>query len=164
MNIKAGVLSDTHLLQPDRHFRQLVDQCFAECDIIIHAGDLTDISVVQAFAGKTLYAVQGNMCSHEVQSTFPLSRTFSLGRFKVGLTHGARLGFDIESRLWEIFPEVDCMIYGHTHRPVCHTVGSVLIVNPGSFQSTGRYGASGTYAILEAADTLTGTIHSLPCN
>ncbi|MCI5147777.1 MAG: YfcE family phosphodiesterase, partial [Candidatus Electrothrix sp. AR3] len=34
--------------------------------------------------------------------------------------------------------------------------------NPGSFQTTGRYGAPCTYAILEAGKELKGTIYELP--
>lgn len=162
MTIKAGVLSDTHLLKPDNTFRLLVNLCFADCDVIIHAGDLTELAILEAFGNKPIYAVQGNMCSYEVQNQLPLTRNFPLDDYTVGLTHGARLGFDIESRLWDLFPEADCMIYGHTHQAVCHTINGVLILNPGTFRSTGRYGASGTYAILEAGEELTCTLHEVP--
>ncbi len=162
MKITAGVLSDTHLSQADPHFQLLVDHCFADCDVIIHAGDLTELPVLEAFGDKPIYAVQGNMCGYATQNTLPLTRSFSLGKFTIGLTHGARLGFDIESRLWDIFPEADCMIYGHTHQAVCHRVANALILNPGTFRSTGRYGAAGTYAILEAGETLTAKIHEVP--
>lgn len=80
----------------------------------------------------------------------------------IGLTHGAQLGRDIELNMWNIFPEVDCMIYGHTHRAVCHRQGGVLVVNPGSFRSTGRWGSPGTYVILEAGETLQAAIHEVP--
>ena len=50
--------------------------------------------------------------------------------------------------MWGLFPNVDCIVYGHTHIAVNHRFGKTLFVNPGSFQSTGRYGASGSYAIL----------------
>lgn len=162
MTIRAGVLSDTHLLQPDETFIDLIRECFSSCSIIIHAGDITDLSVLQALEDKTIYAVHGNMCNNELHNKLPTATTFPLGTFTVGLTHGAQLGFDIESRLWEIFPETDCMIYGHTHRPVCHRIGNTLILNPGSFQSTGRYGAPGTYAIIEADKSLDAQIYQLP--
>lgn len=162
MIIKAGILSDTHLLRPDAEFIRAVNYCFKDCGVIIHAGDLTNSAVLEAFAGKEIHAVHGNMCDASSYSSLPRETTFALGAFTIGLTHGAHLGRDIELHLWNIFPEVDCMIYGHTHRAVCSRIGDVLVINPGSFRATGRYGAPGTYAILEADETLRAQIHEVP--
>jgi len=144
------------------NFFRLAQHCFADCEVIIHAGDLTDIAVLQAFADKQIFAVHGNMCNQSCHGPLPKEQTFQLGSFSIGLTHGAGLGLDIESQLWDLFPEVDCMIYGHTHRAVCHKIAGTLIINPGSFQQTGRYGAPGTYALLEIGDSLQAAIHEVP--
>ena len=162
MTLKAGIISDTHLVRPDDAFTRLVSHCFDGCSVIIHAGDLTNTSVLESFGNREVYAVHGNMCDAGSYRFLPREMTFKLGRYSVGLTHGAHLGRDIEFQLWNLFPEVDCMVYGHTHRPVCHRQGGVLIVNPGSFRGTGRFGAPGTYAILEAGDTLQASIHEVP--
>ncbi len=56
----------------------------------------------------------------------------------------------------------DCIVYGHTHIPVCHTTGDTLFINPGSFQGTGTYGAPGTYGLLQVGGKgLSGSIHEL---
>lgn len=162
MTIRAGILSDTHLSQPDDVFVRQTQLCFDGCDVIIHVGDLTASTVLDVFAGREVYAVHGNMCDASSYRALPRETVFQLDRFTVGLTHGAHLGPDIELGLWSLFPEADCMIYGHTHRPVCHTRGGALIINPGSFRSTGRYGAPGTYAILEAGEKLSAAIHEVP--
>lgn len=161
MTTKVGILSDTHLIRPDSSFKRQVKRCFSECEIIIHAGDITDLAVLAVFSNRQLFAVHGNMCNHEVYKKFPEELCFSLDGFTIGLTHGARLGYDIESALHNLFPGADCMIYGHTHRAVCHRHGSTLIINPGSFKGTGPYGAPGTYAILEVGDTLQAQIHEI---
>ena len=44
--ITIGVLSDTHLIDPDKRFREKVERCFADADIILHAGDLTSLAVL----------------------------------------------------------------------------------------------------------------------
>jgi len=164
MTLKAGILSDTHLVRPDDRFTSLVDRCFSDCGVIIHAGDLTSVSVLEAFGDREVHAVHGNMCDTSSYRKLPREATFRLGRFTVGLTHGAHLGRDIELNLWNLFPEVDCMIYGHTHRAVCHRQGDILIINPGSFRRTGRWGAPGTYAILEAGETLRANLHEVPAD
>ncbi|PIE55901.1 MAG: YfcE family phosphodiesterase [Desulfobulbus propionicus] len=162
MTIKAGILSDTHLIRPDSRFKRLVSHCFGDCSVIIHAGDLTDLSVLEPFKEKVVYAVYGNMCTGTAKKSLAGEISFVLGGFTVGLTHGAHLGADIELRLWDVFPEADCVIYGHTHRPACHRSGGRLFINPGCFQQTGRYGAPGTYAILTVTDSLSAKIHEVP--
>ena len=162
MLIRAGVLADTHLAWPNSRFRKQVKRCFHDCDVIIHAGDITDPSVLEVFDGRAVYAVHGNMCTTATRARYPERLLFTLGRFTVGLTHGARLGADIEGRLWQLFPEADCLIYGHTHRPACNRYGTTLFLNPGSFQATGRYGGPGTYALLEVGTELHARILEIP--
>ena len=162
MTIRAGVLADTHLLQPDHRFCLQVQHCFAGCDVIIHAGDITGLGVLEVLSGRQLHAVHGNMCDGPTRARYPAKKLFPIGSFTIGLTHGAGLGTDIEGALWQQFPEADCMIYGHTHQPACHRYGQVLMLNPGSFRGTGSYGAPGTYAILEIGEQLLATIHEVP--
>jgi putative phosphoesterase len=163
--IKAGIISDTHLTGLNKDFIQRVRHCFADCPVIIHAGDLTSISLLEAFADKTVYAVHGNMCNGAAWSALPDQLGFQLQGFSFGLCHGAGFGRaekQIENGLWELFPEADCLIYGHTHQPACHRIGDKLIINPGSFQGTGRYGAPGTYCILEIDQQLKPALHEVP--
>lgn len=157
-----GILSDTHRQSPDQQF---IDQCtevFSECDTIIHAGDLTDISILSIFGDKKVYAVRGNMCNLSSQRTLPERKKVTIEGYTIGITHGAGPRHNIEERVFAIFPEVDCIIYGHTHIPVCHKFGHTLLINPGSFQATGRYGDSGSYAILTLGEFgLSGKLFSL---
>ncbi len=48
--ITIGVLSDTHLIEPDKWFREKAQRCFADADMILHAGDLVNLSVLDVFA------------------------------------------------------------------------------------------------------------------
>lgn len=161
----VGILSDTHIPSCDDSFRQSIITAFAGCDAIIHAGDLTDISILAAFVGQELYAVHGNMCNAATRSALPEHRTIILGGYSIGICHGAGNRQNIEERMLDLFPLANCIIYGHTHQPACHTVGGTLIINPGSFQGTSRHGAPGTYALLHI-DTagLHASIHQLPPN
>lgn len=121
------------------------------------------MSVLQAFSDKTLIAVHGNMCSLAVKKQFPASQVVTFDGYVIAACHGAGLHGNIEELLFDRFHEADCIIYGHTHRPVSHRFGTTLFVNPGSFSGTGRYGAPGTYALLETGvNQLEATIHTLP--
>ena len=154
--IRAGVLSDSHTTASDPLFPKLAARAFADCGIIIHAGDLTDPGILAAFSGKTVYAVHGNTCNAAARIRLPRRLAFQLGRFTIALAHGDDR-MSIEDSLWAEFPGADCIIYGHTHRAVCRKDGGeagVLFLNPGAFKN-------GSYAILEAGDELRAELRNL---
>ena len=160
--IIIGVLSDTHLHEPDKRFRDNARRCFADADIILHAGDLTGLSVLDVFAGKTVHAVHGNMCGSNTWKALPTSKIIEVGNFRIVLIHGAGYRHNTEERLFDEFGQTDCIVYGHTHKPVCRRFGPTLMVNPGSFTATGTYGSTGTYAIITVKkNSMQGKIHSV---
>ena len=159
--IKIGVLSDTHLSASSPVFQQQVEHSFKGVDIIFHAGDLTELSILKAFGDREVHAVHGNMCGHAAYTHLPEKKVVSISGFTFALCHGARSSSNIEEQLWNELGPVDCIIYGHTHHAVCHRSGPVLFMNPGSFVLRSRYGTPGTYGILEVNTELRGTIHTV---
>ena len=154
---RIGILSDTHLSHPSELFKARVETCFADVSIIFHAGDLTNADILSAFQGKKVYAVHGNMCEMSSRNQFPAVRKITINNFTIILTHGYGYGYhDIEDRLFSEFAEADCIVYGHTHKAVCHQLSHILFINPGSF------GKAGTYAILEIDSELHGHIKQVP--
>lgn len=161
--ITAGILSDTHMDSVNDIFLKQCAAAFADCDVIIHAGDLTGLSILTAFKGKEIHAVCGNMCNRDARHALPAKKQIVLSGYTIGITHGAGPRHNIEERVFDTFPAVDCIIFGHTHIPVCHKIGQIILINPGSFRGTGRYGAAGTYGLLHIDDDgLNASIHSLP--
>ena len=154
MTVKIGILSDTHLFRATDTFRKQVATCFHGVSIILHAGDLTDLSVLEVFGKKKIYAVHGNMCHGSVRNSLPEKQIISVEGFRIGLTHGSGIHNHIEDHLIRLFDDVDCIVSGHTHRAGCHQLYGILFINPGSFLGSSRYGAPGTYAILEVGETL----------
>ncbi|MEA1933688.1 MAG: metallophosphoesterase family protein [Thermodesulfobacteriota bacterium] len=157
--IRIGVISDTHLYRQDDIFRARAAECFSDVSMVLHAGDLVELSILNVFAGKEVHAVRGNMCHASVTNVLPQKKIINVGRFTIGLIHGDGYLYDIEAHLLNEFESVDCIVYGHTHKPVNHWIGPVLFVNPGTFRGTGKYGAQGTYAIIEAGNELHAVIH-----
>jgi putative phosphoesterase len=160
-NVTIGVLSDTHLNFAEPQFREYVKKCFSEVDIIFHAGDLVELSVLDVFHDKEVYAVHGNMCGDVVYEILPTRRVVKVRGYTFGLSHGDGFPYNIEDRLWSEFGDVDCIVYGHTHRAACHMSGTMLFVNPGSFTRVSRHGEPGTYAIIEVGDCLEASIHTI---
>ncbi len=165
MKVEVGILSDTHLTTITPQFQELARLAFSDCQTIIHAGDITNGAILDTFIGKTVHAVAGNMCSMSSQLNFPEKKLINIGKFTIGLCHGTGLQHNIEDRMWALFPEADCIIYGHTHRPVCQKKGGILFINPGSFQYNGAFGAPASYAILRIDDdSLNANLHTVSLN
>lgn len=158
-----GVISDTHLTEVTDLFERQVHHAFEGCDTIIHAGDLIDLAVLDVFKGRQVHAVYGNCCNKATQKSLPRYISLRVDTYTVSVCHGDCNGMEIEDRLLQLFPEADCIIYGHTHTAERKQIGSLLLVNPGSFHGTGRYGAAGTYARLSIGERgIVATIHQLP--
>lgn len=159
---RIGILSDTHLSHPTPWFVEQVRQAFANCSTILHAGDLTAVSILDIFEGKEVHAVHGNMCEFSSCKCLPTEKMIQIDGYTIGLCHGAGARHNIEERMWNLFPTADCIVYGHTHIAVNHRLAKTLFINPGSFASTGRYGAPGSYAILTTTkEGLSASLHQL---
>ena len=133
--IKVGVISDTHIRSLDEgaeFIQYLLSHHFAGVDAVLHAGDLVHPDLPLLFADRPFYCVKGNMDSVELDA--PDQRIVEFGGYRIGLIHGWGDAVDLESRLLLHCQsvELDCLVYGHSHKPVCHKVGSVLVMNPGS--------------------------------
>jgi hypothetical protein len=131
--MKIGVISDTHMAGSHPLLERVVEKTFKHVELILHAGDLTHLSVLDAFAGKEVIAVAGNSDTPEVKERLPERKTLTLEGFRVGLVHGWGLPLGLERRLGSSFDGLHCVIYGHSHRPANHYRNGVLYFNPGAF-------------------------------
>ena len=156
--MKIGVISDTHLRGPDDRLLAIVRKYFHDADLILHAGDLVELRVLDAFGDKDVIAVCGNMDSSRVEDEIPLKRVLEIGRFRIGLIHGWGSPYDLEDRIRGEFEDVDCIVYGHSHYPANHIRQGVLFFNPGTAFDR-RHDVSNTVGILEVGEeAITGRI------
>ena len=128
-----GVISDTHMNRPTEQLTALMDGPFRGVEMILHAGDMTELTILEAFSGKKVMAVCGNMDSAAVRQGLPGHRVFRAGFFRIGLIHGWGGPLGIEERIAREFNGVDCIVYGHTHQPSQREREGVFFFNPGSF-------------------------------
>jgi putative phosphoesterase len=132
MQHRVGVISDTHI----PHFQSLpeeVFQHFADVELIIHAGDLSVLSVVHELETiAPVIAVQGNIEREEVVLMLPIKREVVVGHCRIGIVH--ILG---ESKYYariarQEFPEARVVVFGHSHIPYNQEHDGQLLFNPGS--------------------------------
>jgi len=158
--VKIGVISDTHLSGYDDRLRRLMDDYFYDASLILHAGDLVDIRVLDAFAGKDVKAVCGNMDPPSVRQSLPDRLMINLNNFRIGIIHGWGWPFGLENKLLKEFGRVDCLVYGHTHRAANEVRDGILFFNPGSATDK-RFASRNTIGILEIGETIKGEIIEL---
>ena len=155
--VKIGVISDSHLAGYDDKFKRVFAEHFRDVDMIFHAGDLVDLRVLEMFGTKDVKAVCGNMDNEAAKEKLPAQLIFEIKGFKFGMMHGWGSPSDIEEKILAKLGDVDCVVYGHTHKPANHKKNKVLFFNPGS--AVDRYFASSrTVGILEIDKEVSGRI------
>jgi len=159
--VKIGVLSDTHIAKAGNRWDflgNLRDKWFKDADMVLHAGDFTDPDVLTAFHPIPVVGVRGNMDPLEID--LPLKKIIALnGGKRIGLIHGwghPRGLCERVLREWE-GESLDCLVFGHSHVPVCFEKNGLLLFNPGS-ATMGRGGLGATIGLLEICDRISGKI------
>lgn len=132
---RVGVISDTHLDDTGEALAVLLaiaERHFRGVDMILHAGDIVAPDVLAAFAPSPVHAVRGNM--DPAAPGLPWKRILDIDGCRIGLMHGWGPREGLVERLRKEFRDdaLDCLIFGHSHVPVCHWVDGLLLFNPGS--------------------------------
>lgn len=131
--MKIGVISDTHLKRPSRMLERIAEEYFQGVDLILHAGDLTALEVLDVFEGKEVIAVAGNNDSPGVKRRLPLREVIRAGHFKIGLVHGWGFPAGLKGKVTPLFKRVHCIVFGHSHWATTHRRAGILYFNPGAF-------------------------------
>ena len=132
--ILIGLISDTHIPDRAREIPQKVKEAFKDVDLILHAGDLTSLSVIEELEKiAPVMAIQGN--KDRVNGIdLPKARVIQAEDLRIGLVHGEVYPrADTQQLLYLARQlEADILVSGHSHQPKIEQVEGVLLLNPGS--------------------------------
>lgn len=159
--MKIGVISDTHMSNPSEALHCLVNDIFSDVAMVLHAGDLTRISILDAFAGKDVVAVCGNMDRHDVTQVLPVKEIVNIHGHRIGLIHGWGSAKGIEDRIRDEFQGVDAIVYGHTHQAANKVKDGILMFNPGAFSGSFLLGRHRSVGLLTIDNGIHGSIITL---
>ncbi len=128
----VGVISDTHVPR-FKHIPDAVWQHFADVEHILHAGDLSVLSVISELETiAPVTGVQGNVETEEVILKLPIKRELAIGTCKIGMVHilgDSKTHARVARRE---FPDARVVIFGHSHIPYNQEYDGQLVFNPGS--------------------------------
>ena len=132
MQHHIGVISDTHIPQ----FKKLPESIwehFAGVELIIHAGDLSVLSVISELETiAPVVAVRGNVEEDEVIRKLPIKREIVVGHCRIGVVHILGDSHNHERISRQGFPNAQCVVFGHSHIPWNQEHDGLLLFNPGS--------------------------------
>jgi putative phosphoesterase len=142
----VGLISDTH-----NRLRTEVFDIFAGVDLILHAGDIGDPTILTELAAiAPVYAVFGNTDGFAVRAIAGESLVVDAGGRRIVVVHGHLLGSPGPQNLRAAFPDCDVIVYGHTHRQLVDDSTKPLVVNPGA-AGAARFNLKPCVAILDLA-------------
>lgn len=156
---RIGVLSDTHLREASVDLARRAKQAWGPVDMILHAGDITSLPVLDTFSPPEVIAVAGNMDFPPVKANLPDRLVLEVEGFRIGLAHGWGSPFGLGGRVAASFENVHAVVFGHSHR-ACNVVkNGTLLFNPGS--AGGSRMASATVGLLIVDTEIEGRILKL---
>ena len=187
--MRIGLIADTHVPQVVSRLHPAVHQIFQGVDMILHAGDITGMQVLEELSEiAPVHAVRGDQdvgLDH-----LPTRRVIEVANRRIGLIHGDRPRWlELPGTTWNMFfgqrwflaprfyvnvvrqfenDNVDCVICGHIHRPYIGDVDGTMVINPGSTYlnildrrtQPGQYVSVGMLEIVD--NTLRASIVPLP--
>ena len=156
--MKIGVLSDTHSSQPTDALIRIARGAFSDVNLILHAGDLTSMAVLDIFSDKQVVAVCGGKDRKPTADLLPEKQLLHVNGYRIGLVHGWGAARGIKERLLTSFKDVHCIVYGHTHRPNNSIHAGILMFNPGSFSGTRFLKRNPTAGLLTIGNGISGHI------
>ena len=129
------LIADTHV---PKRARDLPDELWGQverADVVIHAGDWVDVAVLDQLENRArrLVGVHGNNDHGVLRDRLPEVARAQLGGVSFGVVHETGPAKGREERCAAAFPDVDVLVFGHSHIPWDTTApGGLRLLNPGS--------------------------------
>jgi putative phosphoesterase len=115
----ALVIADTHVgaTQVDALLERIEGE-LAVADVVLHAGDITDASLLDALAARLgagrVHAVKGN---NDRGLSLPERLSVEIDGCTVAMVHDSGAAAGRRRRLRRWFPTADVVVFGHSHLP-----------------------------------------------
>ncbi len=133
--MRLVITSDTHLPARARDLPAPLWAAVDAADVVVHAGDWVSVDALDALQQRAarLVGVYGNNDGPALRARLPEVAHAELDGLRMAVVHETGPATGRESRCAARFPDVDVLVFGHSHIP-WDTVapGGLRLLNPGS--------------------------------
>ncbi|MFJ9036891.1 metallophosphoesterase family protein [Streptomyces sp. NPDC102406] len=129
------LISDTHLPKRAKELPAELMERLPLADVVVHAGDWVDTATLDLLESRSrrLIGVHGNNDGPELRARLPEVARAELDGLRLGVVHETGAAQGRERRCAERFPDLDVLVFGHSHIPWDTTApGGPRLLNPGS--------------------------------
>ncbi|MFC8919915.1 metallophosphoesterase family protein [Streptomyces sp. NPDC057116] len=165
-DVRLLLTSDTHLPRRARHLPAELLAGIEAADVVVHAGDWVDTATLDLLEARAarLLAVHGNNDGPGLRARLPEVARAELGGLRFGVVHETGPAQGRERRCEERFPDLDVLVFGHSHIPWDSTApGGLRLLNPGSPTDRRRQPYCTYMTALVTGGRLAGvSLHRLP--
>jgi putative phosphoesterase len=133
--VRLLIIADTHVPKRARELPDQVWAAVAEADLVVHAGDWVAESLLDALRARAvrLLGCWGNNDGPGLRARLPEIGYADLDGLRLGVVHETGSASGREARCAVRFPDLDVLVFGHSHIPWDTTTDSGLrLLNPGS--------------------------------
>ena len=135
MATRLLMTADTHVPKRARDLPGELWSAIEAADLVIHAGDWVDEALLDAFEARArrLVAVHGNNDHGALRERLPEVARVEADGIRFGVVHETGAAKGREERCSTAYPDLDVLVFGHSHIPWDTTTGTGLrLLNPGS--------------------------------
>jgi len=129
------LLSDTHVPARARELPRAVWDEVDAADVVVHAGDWTSVELLDLVERRAarLVAVCGNNDHGALRERLPGVARVEIESVRIAVVHETGGKEGRERRMDAAYPDVDVLVFGHSHIPWDSTTPRGLrLLNPGS--------------------------------
>jgi putative phosphoesterase len=133
--VRVAIIADTHMPRSGRRLPLACVEQLQTADLVVHAGDLIALSVLEMLRGlgPRVVAVAGNVDEPAVRAHLPERAVVEVEGARIGVIHDAGPAHGRLERLRAWFPAAQAVVFGHTHMPAHERDrDGFQIFNPGS--------------------------------
>lgn len=133
--VRLLLLADTHVPKRARDLPAAVWRAVDDAEVVLHAGDWVDLATLDRLEERAarLVGVWGNNDGPELRGRLPEVARETLGGVRFGMVHETGAATGREARMDRAFPDLDVLVFGHSHIPWDSTTPAGLrLLNPGS--------------------------------